>query len=118
MSDKSKKKNVNEESIAIIGLGCRFPGANNPKEFWQLLANGVDAISEVPPDRWDLDNYYDPEAPPGKMNTRWGGFLKDIDHFDPQFFEISPREAEKMDPQQRLVMASFKKLAISLYLFF
>jgi acyl transferase domain-containing protein/acyl carrier protein len=93
------------EPIAIIGIGCRFPGANSPEAFWQLLRNGVDAISEVPPDRWDIDAFYAPEpATPGKMNTRYGGFLERVDGFDPDFFGISPREAERMDPQQRLVL--------------
>ncbi len=93
------------EPIAIIGIGCRFPGAENPDSFWQLLRNGVDAISEVPPERWDVDALYAPEpATPGKMNTRYGGFLKRVDEFDPDFFSISPREAERMDPQQRLVL--------------
>lgn len=94
-----------DEAIAIIGLGCRFPGAKNPDEFWQLLINGGDGISEVPAKRWDLQKFYDPgRAMPGKMNTRWGGFLEDIDQFDPYFFGISPREAERMDPQQRLLL--------------
>ncbi len=93
------------EPIAIIGIGCRLPGSKNPESFWQLLHNGVDAITEVPKDRWDIDTFYDPKpATPGKMNTRWGGFLDDVDQFDPSFFGISPREAERMDPQQRLVL--------------
>jgi acyl transferase domain-containing protein len=94
------------EAIAIIGTGCRFPGkANNPEAFWQLLRNGVDAITEVPPQRWDIDAYYDPEPDtPGKIYTRYGGFLDDIDQFDPQFFGISPRTAAMSDPQQRLLL--------------
>ncbi len=96
---------VETDAVAIIGLGCRFPGANNSEEFWQMLRNGVDGISEVPPTRWDVDTYYNPmPATPGKMNTRWGGFLKDIDQFEPSFFSISPREAISMDPQQRLLL--------------
>ena len=99
------EQRVETDAIAIIGLGCRFPGANNSEEFWQMLRNGVDGISEVPPTRWDVDKYYDPmPAAPGKMNTRWGGFLKDIDQFEPSFFSISPREAIAMDPQQRLLL--------------
>ncbi|MBR8829127.1 MAG: SDR family NAD(P)-dependent oxidoreductase [Gomphosphaeria aponina SAG 52.96 = DSM 107014] len=93
------------EPIAIIGIGCRFPGASNPGEFWQLLHNGVDGITEVPKERWDIDSFYEQEPGiPGKMNTRWGGFLAQVDKFDPQFFGISPREAEKIDPQQRLLL--------------
>ena len=99
------EQRVETDAIAIIGLGCRFPGADNSEEFWQMLHNGVDGISEVPPTRWNVDRYYDPTpATPGKMNTRWGGFLKDIDQFEPSFFSISPREAISMDPQQRLLL--------------
>lgn len=91
--------------IAIVGIGCRYPGANNPEAFWQLLRNGVDAISEVPQQRWDVNSFYDPNrATPGKMNTRWGGFLSKVDQFDAPFFGISPREAESLDPQQRLLL--------------
>ncbi|GAX39733.1 beta-ketoacyl synthase [Tolypothrix sp. NIES-4075] len=93
------------EPIAIIGTGCRFPGANNPESFWQLLRNGVDTITEVPKERWDIDALYDPKpATPEKMNTRCGGFLEQVDQFEPSFFGISPREAEPMDPQQRLLL--------------
>ncbi|OLP20309.1 hypothetical protein BST81_00800 [Leptolyngbya sp. 'hensonii'] len=93
------------EPIAVIGLSCRFPGAANPAAFWQLLEEGVDAIREVPPDRWDIDAYYDPDPDaPGKIATRWGGFLDQIADFDPQLFDISPREALTMDPQQRLLL--------------
>ncbi len=93
------------EPIAIIGIGCRFPNANNPESFWKLLHNGIDAIASVPKNRWDVDAFYDPDpATPGKMNTRWGGFLDQVDQFDPSFFGISPREAERTDPQHRLVL--------------
>jgi acyl transferase domain-containing protein/acyl-CoA synthetase (AMP-forming)/AMP-acid ligase II/NADPH:quinone reductase-like Zn-dependent oxidoreductase/NAD(P)-dependent dehydrogenase (short-subunit alcohol dehydrogenase family)/acyl carrier protein len=94
-----------DEPIAIIGMACRFPGAASPEEFWQLLRNGVDAIREVPSSRWNIDEYYDANpATPGKMNTRWGGFLDGIDEFDSPFFAITPREAVRMDPQQRLLL--------------
>lgn len=95
-----------KEPIAVIGMGCRFPGgANHPDEYWQLLLDGFDAIAEVPAERWDVDEFYDPDPEAdGKISTRWGGFLKDIDQFDPQFFGISPREAVALDPQQRLLM--------------
>jgi acyl transferase domain-containing protein/SAM-dependent methyltransferase/acyl carrier protein len=94
------------EPIAIIGIGCRFPGdANCPETFWRLLINGVDAIAEVPADRFDINAFYDPDrTKPGKVITRYGGFLRDIDKFDPNFFAIAPREAECMDPQQRLLL--------------
>ncbi|MEH1967623.1 beta-ketoacyl synthase N-terminal-like domain-containing protein [Nostoc sp.] len=93
------------EAIAIIGLDCRFPGANNPEAFWQLLRNGKSAIDQIPANRWDSHLFYNPiPAQPGKMSTRWGGFIQQVDQFDPQFFGISPREAERMDPQQRLLL--------------
>ncbi|MDB5502867.1 MAG: eryA [Tardiphaga sp.] len=94
------------EPIAIIGIGCRFPGgADSPETFWALLREGIDAVGEIPGDRWDVRTYYDPDPrKPGKMNTRWGGFLEQIDKFDALFFGISPREAALMDPQQRLLM--------------
>jgi acyl transferase domain-containing protein/SAM-dependent methyltransferase len=94
------------EPIAVIGIGCRFPGGvDSPDAFWKLLSDGVDAISEVPPDRFDIDAYYDPDPDaPGRIATRWGGFLDRIDTFDADFFGITPREAVGMDPQQRLLL--------------
>ncbi|MDZ7965814.1 MAG: beta-ketoacyl synthase N-terminal-like domain-containing protein [Nostoc sp. DedSLP03] len=101
----SPSQRFGEEAIAIIGIGCRFPGANNPEEFWQILSNGVNAITEVPIERWDNKTFYDLNpAIPGKLITRWGGFLEQVDLFDPHFFNISPREAETIDPQQRLLL--------------
>ena len=90
--------------IAIVGMGCRFPGgADTPADYWSLIKRGTEAITEVPSDRWDVDAYYDPDPEaPGKTATRWGGWIKDIDKFDPQFFGIAPREAQSLDPQQRL----------------
>jgi myxalamid-type polyketide synthase MxaE and MxaD len=100
-----EERGANDQPIAIIGVGCRFPGAGDPATFWQLLRNGVDAISEVPADRFDQQAFYDADpAIPGKMNTRWGGFLGQVDRFDADFFGISPREASRMDPQQRLLL--------------
>ncbi|MBI4616903.1 MAG: SDR family NAD(P)-dependent oxidoreductase, partial [Planctomycetes bacterium] len=94
-----------DDPIAVVGLGCRFPGgASDPESFWRLLAEGRDAITEVPPDRWDAGAYYDPQGGPGKMVTRWGGFLSGVDRFDPHFFGIAPKEAASMDPQHRLLL--------------
>ncbi|WP_168188772.1 non-ribosomal peptide synthetase/type I polyketide synthase [Thermoflavimicrobium daqui] len=100
---KSPNHTINED-IAIVGIACRFPGdVNSPSQFWELLCDEVDTITEVPPERWDIDQYYDTDIhSPGKMTTRWGGFLRSIERFDPHFFGISPREAIEMDPQQRL----------------
>ena len=93
------------EPIAVIGIGCRFPRAEGPDAFWELLRDGVDAISEVPPERWDAGAYYDADAGrPGRMRTRYGGFLSGVDRFDAAFFGISPHEAKRMDPQQRLLL--------------
>jgi len=94
------------DPIAIIGMGCRFPGGvDSPEAFWQLLADGVDAVRPVPADRWDADALYDADpSAPGKAATKWGGFLDRIDGFDAAYFNILPREAERMDPQQRLFL--------------
>lgn len=94
------------EPIAIVGMACRFPGgAVDSDSFWKMLCDGVDAIGEIPSDRWNVDDFFDPDpAVPGKMNSRWGGFLDRIDEFDNHFFAISDREAIRMDPQQRILL--------------
>lgn len=95
-----------QEPIAIIGVGCRLPGGvDSPAAFWQLLCEEKDVITEVPGERWDINAFYaaDPGMP-GKMCSRRGAFLRDVDKFDPYFFGISPREAIGMDPQQRLFL--------------
>ncbi|HQR84093.1 MAG TPA: type I polyketide synthase [Polynucleobacter sp.] len=105
-SELESLKAEKNEPIAIIGMGCRFPGgANNPDALWDLLAKGTDAITEVPSTRWDIHQLYDADLnAPGKMNTRFGGFVNNVTDFDPEFFGISPREAASMDPQQRLLL--------------
>lgn len=94
------------EPIAIVGIGCRFPGgAHGPAAFWEKLQEGFDAVGDVPPERWAVDDYFnaDPENA-GTMYSRRGAFLQDVDKFDARFFGISPREAATMDPQQRLLL--------------
>ncbi|AOY83395.1 type I polyketide synthase [Moorena producens JHB] len=94
------------EPIAIIGIGCRFPGnANTPESFWQLLANGEDGVREIPPERWDIDSHYHPDPDtPGKMYIRHASLVEQVEQFDPEFFGISPREAHSLDPQQRFLL--------------
>ena len=95
-----------DEPIAVIGLGCRFPGdISSPEELWQFLSAGRSAVSEVPADRWAPFSGGSPDAAAALAETtRWGSFLTDLDEFDAEFFELSPREAAKMDPQQRLLL--------------
>ena len=101
--DKLEKKQ--SEPIAIIGMSCRFPQASNCSEFWELLHNGVNAVKEIPIERWQINDFYDPDPnAPGKINTKFGGFLTNIDQFDADFFSISLREAARMDPQQRILL--------------
>ncbi|MCH9650132.1 MAG: SDR family NAD(P)-dependent oxidoreductase [Deltaproteobacteria bacterium] len=94
------------QPIAIVGLGCRLPGGiRDAESYWQVLRDGVDAVTEIPPDRLDLANFFDPEpGAAGKTYCRHGAFLDNIDLFDPAFFGISPRDAEGLDPQQRLLL--------------
>ena len=104
-SPSSTHPKASGEPIAIVGLACRFPGARTPEEFWQNLAQGVESIQEVPGDRWQIDEFYDPRPrQPGKTISKWGGFLEHVDRFDARFFGISPYEAERIDPQQRLLL--------------
>ncbi|NER51880.1 MAG: type I polyketide synthase, partial [Symploca sp. SIO1A3] len=94
------------EPIAIIGIGCRFPGnANTPESFWQLLSSGEDALREIPLERWDINSCYHPDPDtPGKMYIRHASLVSQVDRFDPEFFGISPREANSLDPQQRFLL--------------
>lgn len=96
---------VGKEPVAIVGMSCKFPGASNLDEYWQLLSNGVNAVSEVPESRWDLEKWFDANpAAPGKINTRYGGFIEGVEYFDAPFFGISAREAKLMDPGQRIML--------------
>lgn len=97
----------NTEPIAVVGIGCRYPGGvKDADSFWDLLENGRDAVGEVPASRWNIEEWFhEDEEAIGKMYSRWGGFLSDdITSFDPEFFGISPREAPSIDPQQRLLL--------------
>ncbi|OHX68065.1 type I polyketide synthase [Flammeovirga pacifica] len=102
MSFQAKQK----EPIAIVGIGCRFPGdVNSPNQFWNALKSGFNGITDVPEDRWSIDEYYDPNPDKaGKIKQKKGGFIKDIDKFDAEFFKIFPKTAERIDPQQRLLL--------------
>lgn len=91
--------------IAIIGMACRFPGAPNLRDYWRLIEEGRSGVREVPPERWNADAFYDASGEaPGKMSVRWAAFISNPDQFDPQFFGITPREAVRMDPQQRILL--------------
>ncbi len=94
------------EPVAVIGIGCRLPGnVSGPESLWELLVDGRDAVGDVPADRWDADAYYDPDPQtPGRMTTKWGGFVDDVAGFDADFFGITPREGAAMDPQHRLLL--------------
>jgi acyl transferase domain-containing protein len=98
--------NAQGEPVAVVGIGCRFPQrASSPEAFWEMLRGGVDAVTEVPPHRWDADAIYDPDPDAhGKSYTRWGAFIENVDQFDAAFFGVSPREAVSMDPQQRVLL--------------
>lgn len=110
MSDSSQ---ATHEPLAIVGIGCRLPGGvNGPESFWQLMVEGRSGIVPVPADRWNRERWHHENVDiPGKMVTKWGGFIHDFDRFDAQFFGISPREALRMDPQQRwLLEAAWESL--------
>ncbi|MFE9943688.1 SDR family NAD(P)-dependent oxidoreductase [Bacillus velezensis] len=100
------------DGIAIIGISGRYPGAENIEELWELLSKERTAITEIPKERWNYETYYDPDpakAHEGKIYCKWGGFLKNAESFDSLFFQISPREAEAMDPQERIFLETVWK---------
>ena len=110
-ADRSDEKNPMSQAVAVVGMSCRFPGgADNPEDYWRLLVDGRDLISEIPADRFDVDKYFEEvsansKLSPGSMYSRGGGFINgDIKTFDANFFGISPREVAEMDPQQRLLL--------------
>ena len=92
--------------VAVIGMACRLPGGiDSPEQLWDALLRGEDLVTEIPADRWDVDDYYDPEpGVPGRSPCKWGAFLDDVAGFDSDFFGISEREATAMDPQHRLLL--------------
>ncbi|NOU17183.1 MAG: SDR family NAD(P)-dependent oxidoreductase [Bacteroidales bacterium] len=99
----TSKPNNTQVEIAIVGIGGKYPQAENLEEFWENLKNGRDCITEIPIERWDNKLYFNPERnQAGKSYSKWGGFISDVDKFDPLFFNISPKEAELTDPQERL----------------
>ena len=94
------------EPIAIVGIGCRFPGdCDTPDTYFERLCAGMDAVGEVPPERWSLPDWWDSNpATPGRMYSRFGAFLSDVERFDAAFFGVTPREAARMDPQHRMLL--------------
>jgi Beta-ketoacyl synthase, N-terminal domain len=93
------------DDVAVIGISCKFPGVDNIEEFWDVIANGKDTVGDVPKSRWNIDEYFDKDIfAVNKTYSKRGGFINDVDQFDPLFFNISPKEATMMDPQQRLFL--------------
>lgn len=109
---------TDDEIVAVVGIGCRFPRSiHGPQSYWQFLSSGQSAISEIPPDRFGIEAFYDPNPDAlGRANTKWGGFLEDVQGFDASLFEISPREALSMDPQQRILLEVVQEALEDAYL--
>ncbi|MEJ2694066.1 MAG: SDR family NAD(P)-dependent oxidoreductase, partial [Candidatus Thiodiazotropha sp.] len=104
-SGQTAQDDGDAEAIAVIGMSGRFPGARDLHEYWDNLLAGRDSVGEIPPERWAWREHFDPDPQAkGKMYCKWGGFLADVDRFDPLFFGISPREAKMSDPQERLFL--------------
>lgn len=112
LEDRLRAKDAEAHApIAVTGIGCRFPGGiAGADDFWRVLRDGVDVVGEIPASRWDIDRFHDPRPlAPGKIVTRDGAVLSEVDRFDPAYFGISPREAAAMDPQQRLMLEVAKE---------
>lgn len=108
--EHTKQKIFENEQIAIIGMNCSMPLSEDVEEYWSNLLSGCDMITEIPKDRWDWREYYgEPDTNSKKTTVKWGGFMKEVDKFDSMFFNISPREATLMDPQERLTIESVWK---------
>jgi acyl transferase domain-containing protein/acyl carrier protein len=105
VGENQRQRDEDSRLIAVVGMAARFPGCGDLDSFWEVLENGRNTITEVPGERWKIDEFYsaDPDAP-GKIISRRGGFLREVDEFDASFFNVSPREAELMDPQHRLLL--------------
>ena len=101
---EQESRSLEREDVAIVGMSCRFPGAQDVNQFWQNLLDGVDSVCDIPSDRWDIDRFYSEDRQAGKMYTRQGGFLEDIADFDAAFFNISDQEACWIDPQHRMLL--------------
>ncbi len=106
-----RRRSGGDDAVAVIGLAGRYPHAPTPAALWARLERGESSITEIPPERWDWRHYSDdaPDAP-ASIYSRWGGFLEEIDRFDPLLFRLSPREAEVMDPQERLFLETVWRL--------
>ena len=104
ISNSTVRDNNNNDDIAIIGISGRFPEADNLDEFWSNLKEGKDCIIDIPKERWDIAKMFKSVDLQNKIKCKFGGFLKDIDKFDPLFFNISPKEAEIIDPQERIFL--------------
>nr|WP_020406515.1 type I polyketide synthase [Hahella ganghwensis] len=111
-SSHKTQEAMEDDPVVVVGMACKFPGdVTDPEAFWDLLINGKDAITEVPPERWDNEVFYDARpAVPGKVSTKWAGFVDGIDLFDPALFGVSAAEAPEIDPQQRMLLETSWRL--------
>src|SRR3546814_10536162 len=104
------------DPIAIVASACRLPGAGTPEAYWRLLVDGVDAVGAMPETRWDVDAFYDPDpAAPGRMATRWGGYLDQVDGFDAAFFGMSPREAVERSEEHTSEPQSLMRISYAVF---